>query len=234
MLVQRGADLCGRLGPEPRLHGSIDRSGSVDVDGHPAASQLGGQVDGVGLERCLGGCIGVQAHHGRGLIDDPARHVYDPSPTPLKHRGQERQREADRRFDVDGERRRPPRWRGGNGWSCRLDHSCVVHQDVGRAKLLAGRRGCLGDGLWVGEIGREHQRDPAFAPQRRGRLLELIDRAGQQRNTSATLGQLKCNGASNTPAGAGDQCDPAVERWGHREARASTAARISAGSERVV
>jgi hypothetical protein len=123
---------------------------------------------------------------------------------------------------------------GRDGWPGWLDHGRVVHQEVDRTKLLAGRRCGLGDGVGVGEIRRDHKRDSSFAPQRRGRLFELINRAGDQRHTGAPFGQLEGNGASDTPAGPGDQGYPPVKRCDHREAASPRAARISLGSERVV
>ena len=140
----------------------------------------------------------------------------------------------ERGVDVDGERRGPRRTGRGDGRSHRLDHRGVVNQDVDRPELCFSPRCRLGYRFGIAEVGLEHRCVAALGSHGPRRFVELVGRACQQRHVGAAGDQVEGHRSSDAPAGSGHQGDPSLERCGHREATASSAARIWASSDRVV
>src|SRR6202012_6269155 len=127
-------DAPGILAADPGLHGGVDPARPVGVDGHAGATQLGGQVQGVRLERGLGGGVGVAADHGGRVGGDPAGDVDDASPAGLQHGGQDGGSQSGRRDDVDLEGQAQVVGGDADGGAEGLDGGRVVGQDVDGAR----------------------------------------------------------------------------------------------------
>ena len=79
----------------------VDPARPVRADGDSAAAQLGGEVDGVVLQRGFRGGIGIAADHAIRAGNDRAGDVDDAAPAGGRHAGQRRSGESHGREDVD-------------------------------------------------------------------------------------------------------------------------------------
>lgn len=89
------------LSPNPGLHLGVHTPRTIGVHRDSGTFQLAREIDGMGLERSLGGLVGAATDHLCGGGDDAARHVDDPAPTAFTHTWHCRAAEHHRRDEVE-------------------------------------------------------------------------------------------------------------------------------------
>src|ERR1700677_1873459 len=157
-LVQASTDASGILAADPGLHGGVDTARPVRVNGDAGTAEFGGEVDGVRLERGLGGGVGVAADHAGRVGGDPAGDVDDTAPAGVQHAGQHGGGERGGGDDVDLEGQAQLPGGDGDGGAERLDGGRVVDQDVDAARREHGH--CRAAAvLLIGQVGG-HDADP--------------------------------------------------------------------------
>jgi hypothetical protein len=131
----------------------VDTARPVGVDGDAGAARFGGEVDGVRLERGLGGGVGVAADHAGRVGGDRAGDVDDAAPAGVEHAGQHGRCRAAAVLligQVGGHDADPP---GG--------HAPPAQQGAGLLQLRRGPREQDHAGAGVGQPERDGPADAA-------------------------------------------------------------------------